>query len=283
MKSRNIKRVDTPKMLPEGSALHRNRQLVAPGQWDEIDPFLLLMEDWYSQGAFQNHPHRGIETVTYMVDGLNSHYDNHGNKGTIASGEALWLTAGRGLIHNEIPIDDRPVHTLQLWVNLPRASKLVDASYQELRGAHAPRRSLPGGEAIVFSGTSGNVVAPTRNHAEVTMVEVRLAPHATFEQELPADYNCFVVILEGAGFLGADASPVRTGQVAWLQHEQDESEVRFETKEESLRAILFAGKPLREPVAARGPFVMNSDAEIEQAYMDFRQQRDSFGLVPTGA
>jgi redox-sensitive bicupin YhaK (pirin superfamily) len=278
VKSRNIKRVDTPNMLPDGSALHRNRLLVAPGQWDETDPFLVLMEDWYSQGSFDKHPHRGIETVTYVIDGASSHFDNRGKKGVIGSGEALWMTAGRGIVHNEIPVDDRPIHTLQLWVNLPRADKLVDADIQELKGDRVAKRSLPGAEVIVFSGSSGNIVTPTRNHAKVTMVEVRLAPNATFEQELPAGYNGFAVVLEGVGFMGATTTPVRSGQVAWLAHENDESSVKFETKDQNLRVILFAGKPLREPVVARGPFVMNTEEEIEQAYAEFRRDRERFGV-----
>jgi redox-sensitive bicupin YhaK (pirin superfamily) len=275
---REIKRIDTPKMLPGGSALHRNRQLVAPGKWDEIDPFLVLMEDWTAQGAFDDHPHRGIETVTYMIDGSISHYDNHGNKAIIGSGEALWLTAGRGLIHNEIPIDDRPIHTLQLWINLPEKDKLVPASLQELTAARAPRRSIDGAEVIVFSGTSGDLVAPTRNYADVTMVEIRLEPHSTFEQELPVDHNSFVVAIEGVGFVGSNAALVRGGQVAWLEYEQGESKVTFASKDNRFRAILFAGRPLRERVVARGPFVMNSEDDIERAYAEFRQDKDKFGL-----
>jgi hypothetical protein len=219
-----------------------------------------------------------METVTYVIDGSSSHFDNRGNQGVISSGEALWMTAGRGTVHNEIPIDDRPIHTLQLWVNLPRADKRVDADFQELSGDRVARRSLPGADVIVFSGSSGNVTAPTRNHAKVTLVEVRLAPNATFEQELPPDYNGFAVVLEGAGFVGVDATPARGGQVVFLQHEDRESTVQFETRDQGLRALLFAGKPLREPVVARGPFVMNTDEEIEQAYSEFRRDRENFGL-----
>lgn len=279
-KSREVKRVDTPKMLPGGTASHRNRMLVSPELGSEIDPFLVLMEDWYSQGAFQNHPHRGIETVTYMLDGYNAHYDNHGNKGVIGPGEALWLTAGKGLLHNEVPIDDRPIHTLQLWVNLPRNDKLVPASFQELKNGRLPRRKLPGVEVIVFSGASGEAVSPTRNHAQVTMVEVRLEPNSFFEQELPADSNSFVVVLEGDGFIGANRAFAQSGQVAWFPYEAEESKAAFATKEKSLRAILFAGKPLGEPVVSRGPFVMNTEEEIEEAFVEFRRQGDRFGLDP---
>jgi redox-sensitive bicupin YhaK (pirin superfamily) len=236
------------------------------------------MEDWYANGAFENHPHRGFETVTYMLDGSNAHYDNHGNSGVIGPGDALWLTAGSGLLHNEVPVDDRPVHTLQLWINLPRADKLVTAAFQELRGERLRKRKLPGAQVIVFSGASGEVVAQTRNHARVAIIEVHLEPDSMFEQELPADYNGFVVILEGAGFVGASATPVRSGQVAWLQHDAQESRVVFASREQRLRAILFAGRPLREAVAARGPFVMNTDEEIEHAYTEYHRDREKFGL-----
>ncbi|WZB61989.1 pirin-like C-terminal cupin domain-containing protein [Achromobacter xylosoxidans] len=229
-------------------------------------------------GAFENHPHRGIETVTYMLEGSNSHYDNHGHQGVIGPGEALWMTAGRGLIHNEVPVDERPVHTLQLWVNLPRLTKMVKASVQELRADRVPTRELSRGEARVFSGASGEVRADTRNHASVTMVEVRLQPNANFQQDLPPDYNGFVVILEGAGVIGASATQVRAGQVAWLSHEDEASSVAFATLEEPMRAILFAGRPLREHVVAHGPFVMNSEAEIQAAFADFRRQGAHFGL-----
>lgn len=278
-KSRKVSQVDQPRMLPGGSAIHRNRLLLPSDRWAETDPFLVLMEDWYAQGAFEKHPHRGMETVTYMLDGSNSHYDNHGNKGVIGPGEALWLTAGRGLIHNEVPVDDRPVHTLQFWVNLPRADKLVPASFQELTRDRVLRRSLPGVEVIIFSGSSGDVTAPTRNHAKVTMVEARLEPHAVFEQELPAGYNGFSIILEGAGFMGSESTPVRSGQFVWLAHEPGESQVRIASGDARLRAIVFAGQPLREPVAVRGPFVMNTEAELEQAFADFRRERERFGMV----
>jgi redox-sensitive bicupin YhaK (pirin superfamily) len=121
------------------------------------------MEDWFPAGVFDRHPHRGIETVTYLIEGAIEHYDNHGHTGRLGPGDALWLTAGRGLIHNEQPIDGQTVHLLQLWVNLPRADKLVPARYQELRAASLPVRRGPGAEIHVYSGASGAVSAPTRN------------------------------------------------------------------------------------------------------------------------
>ena len=174
---RDMARVDSPDIGRGMSDAHRVRLLVPPSDWAATDPFLLLMEDWFPAGVFDRHPHRGIETVTYVINGTIEHYDNHGHEGTIGPGDALWLTAGRGLIHNEQPGGGKQVHLLQLWVNPPRADKLVPARYQELHAA-LPVRREPGVEVRVFSGTSGSATAPTRNYAPVTMVEVRLEPQA---------------------------------------------------------------------------------------------------------
>lgn len=270
---REVSRIDTPKVETISGA-HRLRVLVPPGNWAETDPFLVLVEDWFSALAFDDHPHRGFETVTYMIDGTTSHLDNHGNTGLTGPGEALWLTAGRGIVHNEVPVGD--VHLLQLWVNLPRAKKNVYAKLQEMKTGNTPRRSLPGAEVVVFSGRSGEVESPIRNHAKVTMIEVRLEPNAVFSQELPGNYNGFVVVLNGAGTVGA--TTVSGGQIARLKRESVESQVKFAGGEDGMRVMLYAGLPLNEPVVVRGPFVMNTDEEIILAYEEFREQGERFGL-----
>lgn len=271
---REVTRIDTPKVETMND-VHRLRVLVPPGNWADTDPFLVLVEDWFTGLAFGDHPHRGFETVTYMIDGRTSHFDNHGNKGLTGPGEALWLTAGRGIVHNEVPVGD--AHLLQLWVNLPRAQKNVKANFQEMKFVNTPRRNLPGVEVIVFSGGSGDVESPIRNHAKVTMVEVRLEPNAVFSQELPANYNGFVVVLSGAGKVGATG--VSGGQVARLKRESAESQVKFAGGEYGMRVMLYAGLPLNEPVVARGPFVMNTDEEIISAYAQFREEGVRFGLA----
>ena len=123
--NRDVARIDRPTVARGMTDTHRVRPLVPPGDWAATDPFLLLMEDWFPEGVFDRHPHRGIETVTYVLDGTIEHYDNHGHSGTIGAGDVQWLTAGRGLIHNEKPAAGQTVHLLQLWVNLPQADKLV--------------------------------------------------------------------------------------------------------------------------------------------------------------
>ena len=168
---------------------HRVRPLMPAamrGDFAATDPFLALMEDWFPRGVFGKHPHRGIETVTYVVEGRIDHYDNQGHEGTISPGDVQWMTAGRGLIHNEIPAEGVTVHSLQLWVNLPAAEKMTAPRYQDLSGDCVPVRRQPGVEVRVFSGASGGVTAPTKNIVPVTMVEIRLDLGASVRRDLPA-------------------------------------------------------------------------------------------------
>lgn len=275
---RDVARLDTPAIGRGMADAHRARPLVAPTDFAASDPFLLLMEDWFPLGVFDRHPHRGIETVTYVINGAVEHYDNHGNTGVIDAGDALWLTAGRGIVHNEQPAYDEPVHLLQLWVNLPAVSKLVPAQYQELRAADLPVRREPGAEIRVFSGSSGTMTAPTTNHAAVTMIEARLEPGGSVEQDLPAGFTAFVVVMEGSGSIGTSTTEVAAGQVAWLTGSDAQSSVRLIADAEGLRVILFAGKPIGEAIAARGPFVMNTDAELDEGFREYRRTGERFGL-----
>lgn len=275
---RDMARIDHPEIRVGISDMHRLRPLVPPGDWAGSDPFLLLVEDWFLEGVFDRHPHRGFETVTYVIEGAIEHYDNHGDKGRLNPGDVQWLTAGRGLIHNEQPADGRVAHILQLWVNLPSADKLVPARHQHLRADAVPVRREHGAEVRVFSGSSAGVTSPTQNYAAVTMVEIRLQPGARIEQDLPADYNGFVVMVEGSGAIGVSGTETGRGDVVWLTHSAEPSAITFAGGDQGMRALLFAGKPLREPVAARGPFVMNTDAELDAGFAEFRAQRERFGL-----
>jgi quercetin 2,3-dioxygenase len=280
---RNVERIDDPPIQAGMSAQHRVRQLVAPGNWDATDPFLLLMEDWFPRGVFDWHPHRGIETVTYVIDGALEHQDNAGHSGTIRAGDVQWMTTGRGLLHVEQPPVGVTTHSLQLWVNLPASEKMAEPRYQDLVVEALPVRRESGATARVYSGASGQVVASTKNYVPVTMAEFRLDPGARTSQELPGDYTAFFVVLEGEGRISADATLVRAGQVVWLTRtgERRNSEVELTaTTDKILRVLLFAGRPLREPVVARGPFVMNTEQQIRQAYADY--QAGNFGLPRTG-
>ena len=258
---------------------HKVRPLVADGDHRRSDPFLFLMEDWFGPNVFADHPHRGIETVTYVIDGTLEHREHGKNTGTFATGDAMWMTAGRGVIHNEAPAGNGTVHTLQLWVNLPAADKMTTPRFQILKGAEMPERLVERGRVRVFSGQSGEVRGKTLNHVPVTMVELRLEPGGSAAQELPASYNGFLHLLDGDGLFGPEQVRAGAGDIVWIEGplappgSAGESEFLVAAGERGLRALLWAGEPLREPVVARGPFVMNTEQQIREAYEDYRAGR----------
>jgi redox-sensitive bicupin YhaK (pirin superfamily) len=264
-----------------GSGSHvRVGQVLPPGNWADFDPFLLMMEDWFQQGTFDFHPHRGMETVTFVLEGKLKHEDNHGGSGLLEPGDVQWMTAGRGLIHSEDPLPGETVHSLQLWLNLPRAHKMTEPRYQDLRSADAPVRREQGAIVRVFSGSSGFVEAKTDNHVPVTFLELIMEEGASISLDLPGGYNGFIYVLEGGGLFGAEETLGEEKQVLWLGSADGaaDSEIKIHANK-PLRALLVAGQPVREPVVAYGPFVMNTQEEIKQAYEDFQSGR--FGGIPS--
>lgn len=252
------------------SKTHKMGFILEPGRWEEHDPFLLMAEDWFQKGDFALHPHRGMETVTYVLEGKLEHYDNKAGSGELGPGDVQWMTAGSGVIHLEDPAEGETVHSLQLWVNLPSTLKMTDPRYQNLRRNQMKIRHQAKAKVVVFSGASGEIKADTRNHTPVTMVEINMEPGGCLEQDLPGDYNGFIYILEGSGIFGTNEIKGTKGQVLWLGSAKAGSDsVITLNAEDNLRALLYAGQPIREPVVARGPFVMNSDDEIKQAYKDY--------------
>jgi redox-sensitive bicupin YhaK (pirin superfamily) len=276
---RSIERVwDVAARPGQGSHL-RVAQVLEPGHWERFDPFLIMMEDWFRQGTFDFHPHRGIETVTYVLEGRLKHEDNHGGKGVLEPGDVQWMTAGRGIIHSEDPLPGETVHSLQLWVNLPRAAKMSEPRYQDLRAADMPVRHVEGGFVRVFSGSSEGTAAHTLNHTPVKFAEIVLEAGASVAESLPGSYNGFLYVLEGSGTFGANGTPGKVKQVLWLgaADAAGESEIAIRA-DRSLRVLLVAGQPIREPVVSYGPFVMNSMEEIKQAFEDY--QSGKFGPIP---
>ncbi|HEU5140493.1 MAG TPA: pirin family protein [Bacillales bacterium] len=252
---------------------HTVGMVLPPGNWEAFDPFLLMAEDWFQQGTFPFHPHRGMETVTFVIDGKLKHEDNHGGNGVLEAGDVQWMTAGKGIVHSEDPLPEETVHSLQLWVNLPRTRKMTEPRYQDLRSADAPVRQEDGALIRVFSGSSFDVEADTLNHVPVTYVELELKAGSSVRQDLPANYNGFLYVLDGSGRFGKDETYGEQNQVLWLDGSDGDQEAESEIQvhaEEPLRAILVAGEPIGEPVVAGGPFVTNSEEEISQAYQDFR-------------
>lgn len=277
MNTENIKRREIKKVWTvteqKISNIHTASPILAPGNWVDYDPFLLLMEDKFQKGAFSEHPHRGIETLTFIIDGRLNHYDNAtGAGGILEKGDLQFMTAGRGVIHNESPLDGETVHLLQLWVNLPRKYKMVKPRYQDMHAKDMPVRQENGALIRVYSGSSGDIVSNTLNYAPVTFVEMVLEEGASISQDLPGTYNGYIYVLEGSGTFGENKVEAKKGQAMWLGSANDgELSSIHMSANEKLRLVLFAGEPLREPVVAYGPFVMNSEEEIRQAYRDYQE------------
>ncbi|MBS0366277.1 MAG: pirin family protein [Proteobacteria bacterium] len=258
------------------------RRVIGQPQLPDLDPFLMLdefgtdkAEDYIA--GFPDHPHRGFETVTYMLDGRMRHRDNHGNEGVLVPGSVQWMTAGRGLVHSEMPEQQAGrMRGFQLWLNLPARDKMTAPKYQEFGPERIPvAQPAAGVTARVIAGTVAGVAGPIQQPAtDPTYLDVALEPGASFVQELPADHAAFLYVFEGAVRVGADAGakPVATHELAVLG---EGNQIRLTgvsagADGRSARAILVAGRPLREPVARYGPFVMNSNAELHQAFEDFQ-------------
>ncbi len=284
MTQRTIRLVTTPSPPREHRPGMANRPLIAPGHWADFDPFLVLMEDWMREpGGFPDHPHRGIETVTLVLDGELHHADNRGNSGVLGADDVQWMTAGKGIIHAELPNEDKSSHTLQLWLNLPASSKMVESDYQDLLATQRVAVDDDRARIRLISGELEGVSAPTRTHTPVQYLDVQVAAGGRTTVPIPAAHNGFVLVLDGVVRVGPDQVAGEAGQVLWLDFPPLGA-----TRVGSLvvnattpaRILLVSGEPLREPVVAYGPFVMNTEAEILQAYQDFHSGK--FG-GPTAA
>ncbi|OYV24325.1 MAG: pirin [Rhodospirillales bacterium 20-58-10] len=269
---RRIARIDNPPAEHGLVPGHKARRLISGAEPTFTDPFVLMAEDWMPRDAFGIHPHRGIETVTYVLDGAVEHFDSIGNKSVVRVGDAQWMTAGRGIRHQENAPVGTIAHTLQLWINLPAAQKMTAPRVQNLIGDAVPVRRQAGVEIRVFSGQLGNAAAVTLNHVPVTMIEGRLEAGVCFTHNLRADENAFVVVLSGAIEIGPEDELVTAGELAWLTRAEAPtlSQVSVATTDSPARLLLFSASPLREPIAFGGPFVMNTEAEIRQAFADYR-------------
>lgn len=277
---RGVARVTEKRRLGPDAQVDDKAMVIAPGGDPSLtDPFLALAEDWFSKPGFEWHPHRGVETVTTVLDGVLEHGDNLGNAGALEPGDVQWMTAGRGIIHRELAYRDEHAHTLQLWLNLPAASKLTDTRYQDLLAADRPRVTRPGAVLDVISGTIDGVGGPARNHVPVQAVLATLEPATSLDYSLPAAHRAFVYVLSGrATVAGRD---VVAGQTAWSDPvTADRSVLKLGTPDgdDVSRLMIYSATPLNEPVVFGGPFVMNDAAEIGQAFADFHAGK--FGEVP---
>ena len=225
--------------------------------------------------GFPSHPHRGFETVTYMLDGRMRHKDNHGNEGLLTPGSVQWMTAGRGLVHSEMPEQESGrMRGFQLWVNLPARDKMTDPKYQEFAPENIPVATpVPGVTVKVIAGAVGDVVGPIAQPAtDPVYLDIGLEAGKSWEYRLPEGHNAFAYVFEGAVTLGEgdDARSLDTQEMAVLGG-GDLLQLRAGNRD--ARLIVVAGRPLREPVMRHGPFVMNTKQELMQAFVDFQEGR----------
>ena len=259
-----------------------------------LDPFIhmdQMGEVEYAPGEPKGtpwHPHRGFETVTYMMDGLLDHQDSNGGGGSITDGDTQWMTAGAGLLHIEAPPEwlvqkGGLFHGVQLWVNLPRAEKMTAPRYQDLRAGQVGLVTSADAGALVriIAGDVAGQKGPGATHTPMTMVHATLAPTARLDLPWDPEFNALVYVLSGHGSVGAEARPLRAGNLAVLGRGDFVTVAADRTQESrtsALDVLVIGGKPIREPVAWAGPFVMNTKAEVMAAFEDYRAGR--LGTVP---
>jgi redox-sensitive bicupin YhaK (pirin superfamily) len=263
----------------------------------DLDPFIhmdQMGEVEYAPGEPKGtpwHPHRGFETVTYMIDGTFQHQDSIGGGGLITNGSTQWMTAGSGILHIERPPEQLIAsgglfHGIQLWVNLPAAEKWVDPRYQDLDGGDSVLLSSPDGGALVrvIAGGVGGHVGPGSTHTPISMVHATVQPGAELVLPWPSEFNALVYVLSGRGTVGTAARPIHSGQLV-VHGPGDGIVVRADQSQESrhpaLDVLILGGRPIREPVAAHGPFVMNTREELIQAFEDF--EAGKLGTIPADA
>ncbi len=263
----------------DGAGVKLTRVIGGP-DLPELDPFLLLdefgtdrAEDYIA--GFPSHPHRGFETVTYMLDGRMRHKDNHGNEGLLTPGSVQWMTAGRGLVHSEMPEQESGrMRGFQLWVNLPAREKMTDPKYQEFAPENIPvAQPAPGVSVKVIAGSVGEVSGPIVQPAtDPVYLDISLEAGKAWEYALPEGHNAFAYVFEGAATVGEgeDARALETHEMAVLGGGE---RLQVRAGAQAVRLIVVAGRPLREPVMRHGPFVMNTKQELMQAFVDFQEGR----------
>jgi len=280
MTTRTLQKIIAAVPTSDGAGVKLRRSL-GKSQEERLDPFLMLDEfssdnaDDYIAG-FPNHPHRGFETVTYMLDGHMLHQDHLGNRGDLKSGDVQWMTAGRGIIHSEMPQQESGrMRGFQLWINLPAKEKMKPAGYQDLPAARIPVVELKGGGRVkVIAGTLMADGRPTPGPmqgltTDPLYFDVELPAETAFSHTLQPDYSAFVYVFEGGLNVGpADAArPLKTHSAGVLSAGET---IEVAAGEEGARFILLAGRPLGEPIVQYGPFVMNTREEVEQAVRDYQ-------------
>ncbi len=290
---RPVKSVTTAPQGYEGEGFPVRRAFAGVDLAD-LDPFIHLDqmgEVEYAPGEPKGtpwHPHRGFETVTYMIDGIMEHQDSEGGGGVISNGDTQWMTAGSGLLHIETPPEHLVMsgglfHGFQLWVNLPAADKFIDPRYQDLRGSEVELLTTPDGGGLLrlIAGDLGTHRGPGQTHTPITMIHATLSAGARLRLPWRRDFNALAYVLGGKGSFGTERRPVHMGRLGVfgpgdvMTITADEQQ---ETRAPELDVLILGGAPIREPVAWHGPFVMNTRAELITAFEDFQAGR--LGRIP---
>ncbi len=271
LKTRLVREMIEPLAVMEGAGV-RLRRSIATRRLDYLDPFLLFDHFGSADPAdylagFPMHPHRGIETVTYMLAGQVHHADSLGNSGDLYAGDVQWMTSGRGIMHEEMPRPvDGKMEGFQLWVNLPARLKMTRPRYQEVRAASIPAVAQDGALVRVVAGQVGETRGPVREiAADPVYLDIRLPAGTTFTQAVSRGHAAFVYVFEGSGVIGS--TDVAATRMLILD---DGDQVQVSAGPQGIRFLLVSGAPLGEPIARYGPFVMNTREEIEQALRDLR-------------
>ncbi len=271
---RTVERLITGQATSDGAGVKLTRVLTQDLQ-RRLDPFLMLdafgtdrAEDYI--GGFPNHPHRGFETVTYMIAGRMRHRDSAGNEGLLDNGGVQWMTAGRGLTHSEMPEQEEGrMEGFQLWLNLASQDKLCDPGYTDIPSAQVPEVHSDGRVVRVIAGQfDGTAGAMQRPRTEPTFLDIHLAPGAAFSLPLAEAHNAFVYVYRGEARIGERAVPAQ--RMAILANTPGSDGISLQAGDTPTRLLLIAGQPLREPIVQHGPFVMNSQQQIFDAVADFR-------------
>ena len=270
MSYRKVEKIIKGIQTSDGAGVNLTRIIGSP-ELNMLDPFLLLDEFGSSNpndyiAGFPPHPHRGFETITYMLNGKFRHQDSAGNEGFLTDGSVQWMTAGRGVIHSEMPEQTKGlVRGFQLWMNLPKKLKMTDPAYYDIQPEKIPQVDFEGGNVKIISGSYKGIKGPGKPHTGMLYHNIYLNPHVPFKMKIENGWNLFIYIYEGSVKLDR---MIRNGRLVVFEQSGD---LIVNAGSDGAQFIVVAGKPINEPVARGGPFVMNTRAEILQAFDDYQK------------
>ncbi|WP_062049932.1 pirin family protein [Bacillus sp. JCM 19034] len=275
MKQRRIKDKWTVQYEEMSFPFIQKGWILPSGRYAEFDPFIIMAEDWFKRGAFSDHPHRGFQTITYVVDGRLEHIDNSGSRDILEPGDVQYMNAGTGARHAEEAVCEGIAHTLQLWLNLPSKLKYSNPYYQNVYTEETPSFEVEGGNIKVFAGTFGDVEGPLKAMVPITIAEINLEQGASYVHKLPALHNAFVYMLSGEAEIGSEKTVLKKHQVGLLQTNERietlDDECPIYARSRRVKILIYSGEPINETIVPYGPFVMNTEEEIKECYKDYRE------------